>query len=87
MKTNNETAGIDHDLARTHDCEHVFDETYMTDSNKEKKLSLEKQNFIYSIFEDKIQTNMGRHLVRKYENTYNSQSVYAELVLYSKQST
>ena len=48
---------------------------------------MEKQNFIYSVFEDKIQTSMGRHLVRKYERTYDAQSVYVELVLYSKEST
>ena len=34
-----------------------------------------------------MQTNMGRYLVKKYVITYDAQSFYAELVLYSKEST
>ena len=42
---------------------------------------------MYSVFEDKIKTNMGRHLVRKYEKTYDAQRVYMELRNHAKQST
>ena len=73
--------------ARSHDCEDIFNENYIPSSSEDKQLFLEKQNFIYSVFEDKIQTNMGRHLVRKYEKTYDAQSIYAELVAYAKEST
>ena len=42
---------------------------------------------MYSVFEDKIKTNMGRHLVRKYEKIYDAQRVYMELRNHAKQST
>ena len=42
---------------------------------------------MYSVFEEKIQTNMGRYLVRKYEWTYDAQSIYAELLEFVKKST
>ena len=74
-------------IARTHDCEDVFNETYLPTDDEQKDLFLEKQIFIYSVFEEKIQTNMGRYLVRKYERTYDAQSIYVELCEYSKTST
>ena len=74
-------------IAQTHDCEDIFNETYLPADDEQKDLFLEKQIFIYSVFEEKIQTNMGRYLVRKYERTYDAQSIYTELCEYSKTST
>ena len=54
-------------IARKHNCEDVFNGTYLHEDGENKELFLEKQIFMYSVFEEEIQTNMGRYLVRKYE--------------------
>ena len=43
--------------------------------------------FMYEVFEEKLQTSIGRNLVRKYEKTYDAQNGYAELLAYAKEST
>ena len=73
--------------AQSHDCQEVFIETCIPWNRDEKELFLEKQNYIYSVFEDKIQTNMGKYLVRKFEGTFDAQNIYAELEEYTKEST
>ena len=74
-------------IAQTHHCEDVFNKAYLPSDSDQKDLFLEKQIFMYSMFEEKIQTNMGRYLVRKYECTYDAQSIYSELLKYAKKST
>ena len=44
-------------LARTHDCEEIFDPTYTPNGADEEDNFIEKQKFIYSVFEDKVLTN------------------------------
>ena len=39
------------------------------------------------MFKEKMQTNMGRYLVRKYEWTHDAQTIYAESLEYAKKST
>ena len=70
-----------------HDCQKVFIETYIPQNKDKKELFLEKQKFIYSVFEDNIQTNMGKYLVRKIESMFDTLSIYAELNKYAKEST
>ena len=45
--------------ARSHSCEEVFDPTFVPASPVAKELFAEKQKFISSVFEDKIQTDVG----------------------------
>ena len=74
-------------LARTHDCEEVFDTNYVPVGNDQEAAFQEKQKFIYSVFEDKVLTNTGKTLVRKFEETYDAQSIYKGLLHHSKEST
>ena len=74
-------------LARTHDCEEIFDPTYKPNGDDEEETFIEKQKFIYSVFEDKVLTNTGQALVRKFEKTFDAQSVYKGLLQYSREST
>ena len=67
--------------------EEVFNKVYAPNGSGEKELFLEKQMLMYAIFDEKLQTGMGSHLVRKYEKTYDAQNGYAELLAYAKEST
>ena len=44
-------------LVHTHDCEEIFDPTYTPNGADEEDNFIEKQKFIYSVFEDKVLTN------------------------------
>ena len=72
--------------ARTHDCEEIFDVNYKP-IIKEKALFTKKQIFIYSVFEEKLRTDTGKHLVRKYESQFDAQAIYKRLSEYAKEST
>ena len=72
--------------ARAHDCEEIFDVNYKP-TVKEKALFTEKQIFIYSVFEEKLKTDTGKHLVRKYESQFDAQTIYKRLSEYAKEST
>ena len=47
--------------AKTHGCEDIFNARYTPKTDEEKALFKEKQQFIYSVFEECLQTDMGRH--------------------------
>jgi hypothetical protein len=73
--------------ARTHKCEEVFDPLYVATTDDDKALFRQKQLFIYSVFNEKLQTNMGKNLVRTYESNSDAQQVYAELEAHATTST
>ena len=73
--------------ARTHDCDHVFDINFVPIGEEQQELFDEKQKFIYSVFEEKVLTNTGKALVRKYERSFDAQKIYKGLLAYSKEST
>ena len=50
-----------------------------------RRLYFKKKIHIYFFFEDK--TNIGKTLVRKFEETYDAQSIYKGLLHHSKEST
>ena len=74
-------------IARPHNFEEVFDISYVPVGEEEIETFQEKQKFIYSVFEDKVLTNTGVTLVRKYEKTYDAQSIYKGLLRHSQEST
>ena len=53
--------------AKTHGCEDVLDPNYSPRTKDEKELFIEKQKFMYCVLQEKLQTDMGKHLVRKYQ--------------------
>ena len=65
--------------ARSHGCEDVLDPNYKPKTEEEKDLFDEKQKFMYSVFDDYLLTDKGKHLVRHYNKTYDAQAVYREL--------
>ena len=69
-----------------YDCEDVFDTAYVPVGTNQQALFQEKQKFVYSIFEDKVLTNTGKKLVRKFEETFDAQSIYKGLLYHSKDS-
>ena len=50
--------------ARSHKCEEIFNPTYVPSSCSDKAIFDEKQKFIYSVFEEKLKTDVGKYLVR-----------------------
>jgi hypothetical protein len=73
--------------ARTHKCEEVFDPLYVATTDDNKALFRQKLLFIYSVFDEKLQTDMGKNLVRTYESNSDAQQVYAELAAHATTST
>ena len=74
-------------VARTHGCEIILDPSYVPGNEGEIELFKEKQKFMYSVFEDKVLTNTGLTLVRKYEENFDAQNIYRGLLKHSKEST
>ena len=54
---------------------------------RKKALFTKKQIFIYSVFEEKLRTDTGKHLVRKYKSQFDAQAIYKRLSEYAKEST
>ena len=73
--------------ARTHGCEDVLDSKYVPRTQEDKDLFDEKQKFMYSVFEDYLQTDKGKYYVRLYAKNYDAQAVYKGLSHYATSST
>ena len=72
--------------ARVHGCENILDPKYKPMTQDDKDLFEEQQKFMYSVFVDKLQTDIGKYYVRHYEKTYDAQKVYRELERYATES-
>ena len=73
--------------AKTHLCHEVFDTSYVPKTKEEKSRFEAKQEFIYSVFQEKLQTDIGKHLVRLYYGTTDARQIYKELLEHAKVST
>ena len=73
--------------ARSHGCEEIFDPSYMPITSTDKAIFDEKQKFMYSVFEDKLHTDMGKYYVRLHEHDYDAQAIFASLQAHAKAST
>jgi hypothetical protein len=58
----------------------VLDPAYAPSQVEDKLLFDEKQKYLYAVFEQKLQTDKGKALVREYETTSDAQAVYAALL-------
>ena len=66
--------------ANTHECNEVVDPNYTPDSEPEEQELFEaKQTFIFSVFNAKLQTDMGKTIVRRHFSNTDAQSVWKEL--------
>ena len=66
-------------VARIHKTDDVLDAKYVPHSPDEIALFERKQSFMFYVFVDNLLTNTGKNLVRKYQDTYDAQSIYVEL--------
>ena len=73
--------------ARSHGCEDVFNPSYIPSSTEDLNLFEEKQKFIYSVFNDCLQTDMGKSLVRLHESDYDAHEIYKKLLAHATTST
>ena len=72
--------------AKTHDMTEILDSSYVASSPDDQAVFAAKQTFMYSVFEEHLQTDMGKTLVRSYESDSNAQKIYAELCSHMKSS-
>jgi hypothetical protein len=73
--------------ARTHKCAEIFDANYIPKGDEERALFQQKQLFMYSVFDKKLQTDMGKNLVRTHESLLDAQSIYTLLAAHATTST
>jgi len=73
--------------ARAHDVTYIFDTGYTPKTEEEKQLLKAKQEFVYSMFNQCVQTNTGKLIVRFHEVNFDAQAVYSKLVPTAKKST
>ena len=74
---------------KTHDCTDILDPTFRPDPNDSEEIKLfeAKQEFMFSVFDYCLQTDITKDLVRAHELTCDAQSIYKELEAYRKTST
>ena len=65
----------------------MLDPNYTPSTNEEDEIFEIKQRFMYSVFNRTIQVNIGKAIVRKHENNWDAQSIYAELLEEATRST
>ena len=81
-----------YNTAQSHGCEEILDPSYKPSTSEENNLFIEKQKFFYSVFQECLQTDMGKHYVRhllilpklstKYEYVGTSVIIYSQSLNY-----
>ena len=69
------------------DVANVLDAQYVPITSEEIDLFKAQQKYVYSILEAKVQTDMGKMIVRDHEHDYDAQSVYRKLMQHHLTST
>ena len=74
--------------ANAQDVAEILNPKHLLWSNKsvEKDLFQLKQKYMYAGFADKIQTDFGKVIVRKYASSFDDQSVYSEILNHANKS-
>ena len=67
--------------------EEVLKKDYKPSTPEQDDLFKEKNRFMYSVFQETLQTEMGRTIVHTHEDDQNAQAVWAELDAYMSEST
>ncbi|KAG7350835.1 hypothetical protein IV203_010195 [Nitzschia inconspicua] len=65
---------------------HILDSKYSPSTPEEKELFQLVQTFMYAVLESKVQTHKGQEIIRKYEDTKDAQSAYADLLAHHRKS-
>ena len=67
-------------VAKSHECNEVLEPTYTPGSDPEEQEFFKvKQTFMFSVFNNNLQTDMGKIIVRKHLSNTDAQSVWKEL--------
>jgi hypothetical protein len=69
--------------AQAQDLLDVLDSTFVPATPEATELIVEKQKFVYAIFDKILLTNKGKSLVRQYAGTFDAQKVFCDLTVYS----
>jgi hypothetical protein len=64
-----------------------LDSTFVPATPEATELFVEKQKFVYAIFDKILLTDKGQSLVRQYAGTFDAQKVCCDLTVYSNTST
>ena len=67
-------------MAATHDVGEVLDKNYKPKSFVEEKLFKKKQNFVFSVFRDHLQTSKTMKVVQEHAKTNDAQKIFQALV-------
>ena len=73
--------------ARAQDLSDVLDPDFVPSTPEGHELFVEKQKFVYAVFEKNLLTDKGKSLVRHYATTFDAQKVYRDISIYAKSST
>ena len=73
--------------ARAQDIIEVLDPLYTPKMVDDMHLFLEKQKFMYAVFEKTLLTDKGKALVRQNQQSFDAQQIYKELSAYAMHST
>jgi hypothetical protein len=73
--------------ARTQDGFEILNGTYVPNLGPDKDLFDEKQKFMYAVFEQVLQTDMGKALVHSHDTNFDAQIIFQDLLNYSIWST
>lgn len=65
--------------ARAHGCDEIFDSQYTPSNAEEMDLLVEKQKFIYLVFEESILNDIGKYYVRLHEKDYDAQEIFRRI--------
>jgi hypothetical protein len=73
--------------ARAQDVSEVLDPNFVPLTETAKELFIEKQKYVYAVLESKVLTDMGKSIVRDFEDSYDAQQVYKKLTEHHLKST
>jgi hypothetical protein len=73
--------------ARAQDLSDVLDPLFVPTTPDDIELFIERQKFMYAVFEKNLLTDKGKALVRLYGSTFDAQQVYKDISAYAKSST
>ena len=76
-----------HAVARTQKMINVLDKGYTPTTVPDKELFDRQQAYMYAVAESTLLTDKGQELVRKYEDTFDAQKIYQDLLDYHAKST
>jgi hypothetical protein len=64
-----------------------LDSTFVPATPEATELFVEKQKFVYAIFDKILLADKGKLLVRQYAGTFDAQKVFCDLTVYAKTVT